>query len=522
MKTMFIHLESAKKCESDARLVMTWRNDPETLKMFYHSQPKRWESFYTEYCTEYFTNPDLLPVFAYAEGETVGFLRFNAYEDAGIPGNVVDIDINLRPSKRGQGLGTEVLKRGVSHLFDKGYDAVIAEVKQMNIASIRAFEKAGFSYVDSMNKRIEDTGETVPIFRFMVRRPQRHPAEERKPVFIIAEAGSNWRCGTPARDLRMARALIDVAAEAGADAVKFQTYKAETVYVPNAGDSDYLSEAGIKESITSIFQDLSMPYELIPELAEYCRKQHIQFLSTPFSVADAKAVDPYVGIHKIASYEISHIRLIEFLAKTGKPVILSTGGATCDDIAWALHHFHLHGGKDISLMQCTAKYPAPLSTLNLQVIPDLMARFKVPVGLSDHSRDPLTGPVGAVALGASIIEKHFTLHNRLPGPDHSFALTPDELKQMVRAIRQIEEASGSGKKEVQAQERELRSFAQRSIQAIVNIRKGDELREGISVDILRPGKQKQGLHPRHIDAMEGKRAARDIPLGDGIQEGDYE
>lgn len=345
---------------------------------------------------------------------------------------------------------------------------------------------------------------------------------EQNKVVIIAEAGSNWRCGTPARDIKMAKSLIDVAVEAGADAVKFQTYRPETVYVPNAGDSDYLSEEGIKESITEIFQDLSMPYELIPQLAEYCQKQNIEFMSTPFSIADAKAVDPYVKTHKIASYEISHIRLIEFIAKTGKPVILSTGGATCEDIEWAINHFYMNGGKIISLMQCTAKYPAPLSALNLKVIPELIKRFNVPVGLSDHSRDPIIGPVGAIALGATIIEKHFTLHNKLPGPDHSFAITPDELKQMVKAIRQIEEALGSGKKKVQQEEKELREYAQRSIQAIAEIKKGDALSEGKTIDVLRPGKQKQGLHPKYMIEIEGKRATRHISLGDGIQENDYE
>ena len=341
-------------------------------------------------------------------------------------------------------------------------------------------------------------------------------------TFIIAEAGSNWRCGTSVRDIKMAETLIDVAVDAGVDAVKFQTYKAETVYVPNAGDSGYLSEVGIKEPITEIFKDLSMPYEMIPQLAEYCQKQNIQFMSSPFSISDAKAVDSFVNIHKIASYEISHIRLIEFIAKTGKPVILSTGGATYEDIEWAINHFYKNGGKSISIMQCTAKYPAPLSSLNLKVIPELINRFNVPVGLSDHSRDPIIGPIGAVTLGATIIEKHFTLHNKLPGPDHSFAITPDELKQMVKAIRQIEQALGSGKKEVQKEERELREYAQRSIQAITEIKKGDALSEVKNIDILRPGKQKQGLHPKYLAEIEGKKATRNISLGDGIQKSDYE
>lgn len=341
-------------------------------------------------------------------------------------------------------------------------------------------------------------------------------------TFIIAEAGSNWRMGTFSRDMKMAKALIDVAAEAGADAVKFQTYRPETVYVPNAGNSDYLSETGVKESVTEMFKDLSMPYEMIPLLSEYCKKRNIRFMSTPFSIADAKAIDPYVKIHKIASYEISHPRLIEFVAKTGKPLILSTAGATQEDIEWTVNHFYENKGKNISLMQATAKYPAPLSTLNLKVIPNLIKRFQIPVGFSDHSRDPIIGPVAAIALGATIIEKHFTLHNALPGPDHAFALMPEELRKMVQAIRDCEKCLGSGKKTVQSEEKEIRDFAQRAIQAIKPIAKGELFKEGVNIGILRPGKQKQGLHPKNLSVIEGKKASRSIPLGDGIRTGDYE
>ena len=341
-------------------------------------------------------------------------------------------------------------------------------------------------------------------------------------TFIIAEAGSNWRMGTFSRDMKMAKALIDVAADAGADAVKFQTYRPETVYVSNAGDSDYLSETGVKESVTEMFKDLSMPYEMIPLLSEHCKKRNIQFMSTPFSIADAKAIDPYVAIHKIASYEISHPRLIEFVAKTGKPLILSTAGATQEDIKWAVNYFYKNNGKNISLMQATAKYPAPLSTLNLKVIPNLIKQFQIPVGFSDHSRDPIIGPVTAVSLGATIIEKHFTLHNALPGPDHAFALMPEELRKMVQAIRDCEKCLGSGEKTVQNEEKEIRDFAQRAIQAIKPIAKGELLKEGINMDILRPGKQKQGLHPKNLPEIEGKKATRNISIGDGIKSGDYE
>lgn len=342
-----------------------------------------------------------------------------------------------------------------------------------------------------------------------------------KKIFIIAEAGSNWRMGTPKRDMEMAKILIDSAVSAGADAVKFQTYRPETVYVPNAGGCDYLSSAGIKESIFDIFEDLSMPYDMIPELAEHCADKNIVFMSTPFSVKDAQQINPYVNVHKIASYEISHLRLIEYIAKTDKPLILSTGAASIEDIEWAIKVFRKSGGKQIALMQCVAKYPAPMNSLNLNVIPEMAKRFKIPVGYSDHSRNPIIAPVTAVALGAKIIEKHFTLNNRLPGPDHAFAVTAEELKDMVTAIRLVEQTFGNSKKEVQEVENELKFYAQRSLQATKNISIGERFKEGENFDILRSGNRKQGLHPKYIKKIIGKKALRNIMVGDGINTEDY-
>ena len=345
---------------------------------------------------------------------------------------------------------------------------------------------------------------------------------ENKPVFIIAEAGSNWRMGNAKRDMKMAKTLIDIASDVKADAVKFQTYRSESVYVPNAGDSDYLSKSGIKESINKIFDDLSMPYEMIPELSEYCNSKNIEFMSTPFSVEDAKQIDPYVNYHKIASYEISHYRLIEFIAKTGKPTFLSTGAATIDEIEWAVNHFFKNDGKNLTLLQTTAKYPAPLESLNIYSMDVLKDNFNVSVGLSDHSIDPTIGPVCATALGANVIEKHFTLNKKLPGPDHSFALDPLELKEMINAIRNCEKCLGSKEKIVQDYELELRDFAQRSIQCIKNISKGEFFLEGVNFAILRSGKRNKGIHPKFLETLEGKAATRSISIGDGILETDYE
>ena len=341
-------------------------------------------------------------------------------------------------------------------------------------------------------------------------------------VFIIAEAGSNWRMGTPERDMKMAKTLIDIASEAGADAIKFQTYRAHSVYVPNAGNSDYLSNAGIKESINKIFEDLSMPYEMIPKLAKYSKKKNIEFMSTPFSVEDAKAIDPYTNYHKIASYEISHLRLIEYIASTGKPTFLSTGAANKEEIRWALETFFSNGGGKITLLQTTAKYTASINSLNLKAMIDLKNEFDVDVGLSDHSTDPIIGPVIATALGASVIEKHFTLDKKLPGPDHSFALNPNQLKEMIRSIRDAEKGLGSGEKVVLDEESELRDYAQRTIQCIKPISKGDIFVEGENVNVLRSGKQRKGLHPKFLEKIQGRKSTRNIPIGDGVMEEDYE
>jgi N-acetylneuraminate synthase len=339
-------------------------------------------------------------------------------------------------------------------------------------------------------------------------------------VFIIAEAGSNWRMGEREQDVKMAKTLIQLAADAQVDAIKFQSFTSKNVYVQNAGLPSYMAPSD--RSINDIFRDNRLPTNIVPLLVDHCKKRGIKFLSSVFSVEDAKAIDPYVSMHKIASYEITHSRLIEFVATTGKPVILSTGAAAYEEIEWALTHFRKHGGKELTLMQTTAKYPAPLNSLNLRAIPTLMKQFGVPVGLSDHSRDPVIAPVVAVALGATVIEKHFTLHNSLPGPDHAFALTAEELKEMVLAVRDAEQTLGSGEKLVLEAELELRKFAQRGIQATSRIKKGDSLREGINIDILRPGRRKKGLHPKFLSKIEGKQSRRNIPAGDGIAETDYE
>lgn len=337
-------------------------------------------------------------------------------------------------------------------------------------------------------------------------------------TFIIAEAGSNWKSGSYEEDLNQASKLIEVAAKSDVDAIKFQTYRSETVYVENAGQVEYLNNS---KNINEIFKDLSMPYKMIKELAKLCESSNILFMSTPFSVEDAKQVDPYVEIHKIASYEINHLRLLEFISKTKKPVLISTGAATYDEIDFAINIMKKNQNCHIGLLQCTAKYPAPIEDMNLITIPKLRERYDVPIGLSDHSIEPMIAPIMAVGLGATIIEKHFTLDRNLPGPDHAFALTPEELKMMVKGVRDADKSKGDGVKKVLPVEEELYQFATRSIQAIKDIHSGDILEEGINIDVLRPGKQKRGIPARFLLDVVKKKATQNIKNGQGITKEDY-
>ena len=339
-------------------------------------------------------------------------------------------------------------------------------------------------------------------------------------VFIIAEAGSNWKCGNFDEDLAQTKKLVKIASNCGADAIKFQTYSSENVYAQNAGKSNYLSQQGIEQSINEIFENFSMPYEMIPKIAEFCKQNNIMFMSTPFSVDDAKAIDPYVEIHKIASFEINHVRLLEYLAETKKPIIISTGASTYEEIDFAVNTIKNKGNENIALLQCTSKYPSPLKSLNLSTIPTMKQKYKIPIGFSDHSLHPFIGPLISIGLGATIIEKHFTLDKTLPGPDHSFALDPSELELMINSVRSAEQTFGSGKKEILADEEELHKFATRSIQAISDFSSGDVLQEGKNFDILRPGNRIRGIDARFLSKINGKKSTKNIASGDGIT--DYE
>lgn len=520
MEEQEIRLECARPLESDARLVMSWRNDPDTLRWSFNTAPKVWDSYWKLFRSEYFCFHDLPPLFACAGGERIAFLRMTPASDPEHLGRkTCDISIVVAPNRRGKGVGTAILQAASSWLVIQGYELILAKIKVDNESSLRSFQKAGFSSYKKVEEEVFKLNTKAEVFYFLKELSPRHV---RKPVFVIAEAGSNWVIGSDQKkNVETAYSLIQAAADCGADAVKFQVFRADTIYVPNAGEADYLAKGGMRRSIGDIFKELEMPDELLPQLAERARECGIQFMASPFSKRDFQVVDPLVQIHKIASYEIGFSTLLELAAKSKKPIFMSTGAATEDEIAWAVDFLHAHESGPVTLLQCTASYPAPLEDLNLSAIPWLQKRFKLPVGLSDHSANPVTAPACAVALGATVIEKHFTLDRSSVGPDHKFAVTPQDLKELVKVVRMAEIMRGDGIKSVMPSEQELRLFACRGVQALRPIAAGEVFVEGENIAVMRPGKQIKGVHARFLESMQGKPAKRPLLAGEGVRNGDW-
>ena len=326
-----------------------------------------------------------------------------------------------------------------------------------------------------------------------------------EPCFIIAEAGVNHN-----GDINLARKLIDVAKEAGADAIKFQTFKAEEVVTRNAEKAAYQRETTpAEETHYDMIRKLELSGEAFTELFAYAQEKGMIFLSSPFDKGSADLLDELgVTAFKVGSGEITNFPLLKHIARKRKLIILSTGMATLPEIEAALETIKEGGSNDIILLHCVSSYPARVADMNLRTMQTLRDTFKLPVGLSDHSRG-ITIPAAAVALGSCLIEKHFTLDNSLPGPDHQASLEPDELKQMVIAIRDVEEAMGDGIKSPTVAEEAIKKVARRSIVARVDIPRGTVI-TGEMLGIKRPG---TGLEPKYIDSLLGKRAGKDIKRG---------
>jgi N,N'-diacetyllegionaminate synthase len=330
-----------------------------------------------------------------------------------------------------------------------------------------------------------------------------------KRVCIIAEAGVNHN-----GDFGLAKKMVDAAHEAGADYIKFQTFVPEKLVSKYAGKAEYQKETtGADESQLQMLKKLALSDDEYAGLNEYCRKVGIGFISTPF---DDDSIDLLSGFDmdfwKIPSGEVTNLPYLEKIAATHKPIVLSTGMCSLDEVRAAVEALSRNGAGKITLLHCTTQYPAPYEDVNLNVMETLRMEFGVEVGYSDHTKG-ICVPVAAAAMGACVIEKHFTLDKKLEGPDHKASLEPDELKEMVEAIRCVEKAMGTGEKKVTASEAGNRAVARKSITAAVDIKKGEILTEE-NITTKRPG---TGISPMKWHEVLGTRAVRDFEADEMIE-----
>jgi N-acetylneuraminate synthase len=335
------------------------------------------------------------------------------------------------------------------------------------------------------------------------------PVEPGQPVYIVAEMSANHN-----QSFDKAVEIVRAAHEAGADAVKLQTYTPDTLTIQCDSPLFTIGQGTIwaRRTLYDLYGEAYTPWEWQPRLKQVAEELGMDLFSSPFDPSAVTFLEEMdVVAFKVASFEIVDLPLIRRIAGAGKPIIMSTGMATLAEIDEAVRTARAAGAQQIALLKCTSAYPAPPEEMNLRTIPHLAAAFDLPVGLSDHSLG-FAIPVAAVALGACIVEKHFTLSRSMPGPDSAFSLEPREFRAMVEAIREAERALGSVSYDVTRREAASRVF-RRSLFVVRDLKAGEVFSEE-NVRSIRPG---NGLHTRHLDEVLGRRAARDIARGTPLE-----
>ncbi len=329
------------------------------------------------------------------------------------------------------------------------------------------------------------------------------------PVFIIAEMSGNHN-----QSFERAKKLIDVAAKAGVDAIKLQTYTADTLTI-DCDKSDFqvrVNKTWKGKTLYDLYKWAYTPWEWQPKLKKYAESKGLVFFSTPF---DETAVDflekMNVSLYKVASFETGHIPLLKRIGKTKKPVIISRGITNLKEIMEAISVLKKSGTREMALMHCVSSYPAEYEQMNLKTISDIPKKFNVISGLSDHTLG-INVSIAAVALGACIIEKHFTLSRRDGGPDAAFSLEKNELRELVKAVRNTEKALGKVSYKIENKENENRVF-KRSIYIIKDIKKGDKFTQK-NIGVIRPG---YGMHPRYYENILGKTSTKNLKGGTAMR-----
>lgn len=328
-------------------------------------------------------------------------------------------------------------------------------------------------------------------------------------TFIIAEVGVNHN-----GDIDIAKKMIDVASKAGVDAVKFQTFKTENIVSMNAPKAEYQKEnTNNAESQFQMLKKLEIDKRMHIELMEYCKEKNVMFLSTPFDIESIHMlVELGIEIFKIPSGEITNLPYLREVARQKKKIIISTGMSNMQEVKDAVQILRQYGAEDITVLHCNTQYPTPMEDVNLRAMIRMKDELKLEVGYSDHTQG-IEVPIAAVTMGATVIEKHFTLDKTMEGPDHKASLEPDELREMVKAIRNIEKALGNGEKNKTQSEVDNVAIVRKSIVAACKIEKGELFTEK-NLTVKRPG---NGISPMKWDEVIGIESDRTYEIDEMIE-----
>ena len=500
---MSLSIRLVEKIENDGRRILTWRNDETTRNNSFNQKVQHWEKFQDIFYNNYF-NHILQPLFVTSDNIDIAVIGFCETDHP----NEFNISINVGPAYRGKGLSVPIIRLVTTYL-KKLFPFVVcinAEIKASNIASIKAFSRSGFTLKSKSYKH------STPILAYTYRMVQckfsinERTIDEHSQTYFIAELSCNHN-----QDKSVCFKLIDEAHKAGADAVKLQTYTADTMTIkcdkPLFKDclNGTLWEG---QTLHELYQKAYTPWEWHKELKEYANKLGMDLFTSPF---DTTAVDFLETLdmpaYKIASFEITDHILIKRIAQTGKPVIISSGMASLSELNDAVSLLRQHGTTQICMLKCTSAYPAKPEDANLITIKHMAKTFGIVSGLSDHTLG-IEVPIASVLLGARVIEKHFTLSRDSGSPDDAFSLTPPEFKQMIDCIRIVEKTVGKITYAGVNSESSSKRF-RRSLFVVEDVKKGDILTDK-NVRSIRPS---NGLHTRFYVEVIGKTATQDIEKG---------
>lgn len=462
--------------ERDMKAVFELSNDMQVRANSINTEPIKWENHVKWFRNRIKKINEPFYIVESLDKKFIAQVRLDQKDE-------IIISISISADFRGKGLASEIIKR-CSEISKM--NTITAFVKEENIASQKAFLKSGYKFNSKKGEYLKY------IYN--------------NSVYIIAEMSAN-HCG----DINLAKKIIKTAKEIGADAVKIQTYTADTITI-NCRNEEFLIKDKDSlwngENLYSLYQKAYTPWEWQGELKTYADEIGIAFFSTPFDFSAVDFLETInVSMYKIASFEAFDYPLIKYAASKGKPMIISTGISSLEEIQGTIDACKSVGNQDITILKCTSAYPAKVEDMNLATIKDMAERFApqgVKIGLSDHSMS-IVPPVIAVTMGAKVIEKHFTLDRALGGADSGFSLNVEEFSAMIKAVRETEKALGKADYTINEKNRK---FA-RSLYVVKDIKKGEKF----TPENIRSIRPSNGLHPKYYDEVIGKSAKTDLSFG---------